>query len=284
MILAHRTLLCVLSMLIVQSSHATQLDSKPVPREAGSRSHNSASHYVAVAQLNQGRAPSNTETTDFPESAHDSSVNNLGSTATPTNGRNLDADRPTSAWDPFHEGASEAPLRIGRSSSNEHTIDNSLPSANKESMEAGSSVPLKPPTKRTGLEAVVSNRPFGVPTDKLITVGSSLAIVLGLFFLLMLFSRRNGNKPIPHLSKDVFEILGRAAFVGKQQLYLVRLGNKLTLWSVSSGVTKSLVEVDDPQEVERIGGLCQKGKGGQMSATFQEILARMNTDARVRRS
>src|SRR5262245_36600842 len=61
------------------------------------------------------------------------------------------------------------------------------------------------------------------------TVAGSLGIVLGLFFVLVWFSRRFSPANGGQLPKEAVETLGRAPFSSKQQLQLLRVGNKLLL-------------------------------------------------------
>ena len=64
-------------------------------------------------------------------------------------------------------------------------------------------------------------------------VFASLAIVLGLFFVVAWFMRRSLPTSSRRLPSDVVETLGRAPLVGRQQMHVLRFGNKLLLVSVS---------------------------------------------------
>ena len=63
----------------------------------------------------------------------------------------------------------------------------------------------------------------------LATGAASLAIVVGLFFVVVWAVRRGLPKGAGLLPPDALEVLGRAPLVGKQQVHLVRCGNKLLL-------------------------------------------------------
>src|SRR5256885_14600566 len=69
----------------------------------------------------------------------------------------------------------------------------------------------------------------------LVTMLGSLAIVLGLFFGLIWLMRRGMPKGTRLLSNEVVEVLGRATLAGRQQMHVVRFGNKLLLVSISPG-------------------------------------------------
>ena len=119
------------------------------------------------------------------------------------------------------------------------------------------------------------------PIRSLVTMASSLAVVLGLFLLIVWFTRRNGGKPIPNLPTEVMETLGRAAIGTRRQLHLVRLGNKLLLLHVSSTGIESVAEIDEPAQVDRIAGLCQRHRPGSISNTFRDVLTHFDRDSTV---
>jgi flagellar biogenesis protein FliO len=70
----------------------------------------------------------------------------------------------------------------------------------------------------------------------------------------------SGNRQLP---TEVVQVLGRMPFGVKEQLQLVRLGNKLVLLLTSLDHTQPIGEVTDPQEVEYLTSLCQTGKRGR---------------------
>lgn len=92
----------------------------------------------------------------------------------------------------------------------------------------------------------------------LVTMGSSLAIVLGLFFLVAWTMRRASPRGSGVLPGEVFEILGRAPLSGRQQVHLLRCGTKLLLVSVTPAGAETLTEVTDSDEVDRLAGLCRR--------------------------
>ncbi len=111
------------------------------------------------------------------------------------------------------------------------------------------------------------------PARALATVLSSLAIVLGLFFAVVWFTRRALPAAATSLPSEVVESLGRAPLSGRQQMQLVRVGNKLVLLSVTATGADTLTEITDPQEVDRISGLCQQNQPGSISSTFRQVLS-----------
>ncbi len=132
--------------------------------------------------------------------------------------------------------------------------------------------PLPPPSeKRKPRDSNSSNSI--APTGTLSTVFGSLAVVLGLFLLVVWLARRAlPNTPF-NLPKEVVEVLGRTQFGNKQQMQLVRIGNKLLLLCNTASGTDTLTEITDPEEVDRIVGLCQENHPGSISATFRQVLS-----------
>ena len=109
-----------------------------------------------------------------------------------------------------------------------------------------------------------------------------LAIVLGLFFLLAWVMKRGLPKGTAVLPAEVVEVLGRSPLAPRQQMHLLRIGNKLLLVCISAAGAETLTEITDPVEVDRLAGLCQQTRA--FSATnsfrqaFQQFAARRKPD------
>ncbi len=105
-----------------------------------------------------------------------------------------------------------------------------------------------------------------------LTVISSLAVVLGLFFTTAWILRRTGGRGLALLPGDVFESLGRAPLTNRQQVQLLRCGSKLLLVSLTPDSAETLTEIDDPDEVTRLAGLCKANQAGSATAAFRQVL------------
>jgi flagellar biogenesis protein FliO len=105
------------------------------------------------------------------------------------------------------------------------------------------------------------------------TVVGSLSVVLAAFFVLVWLSRKTAPKGLAPLPGEVFESLGRAPLTARQQMQLIRLGNKLVLLSVTSTGAETLTEITDLDEVNRLAALCQQGRSGSISDTFRQVLS-----------
>jgi flagellar biogenesis protein FliO len=115
-------------------------------------------------------------------------------------------------------------------------------------------------------------------SQSLVTVAVSLAIVLGLFFLVAWLMRRGMPRGGQTLPTDVLEVLGRMPLPGRQQLQLLRFGNKLLLVSLAPGVAETLAEISDPTEIDRLTGLCQQSRSGSATAVFRNMLQQISSD------
>ncbi len=113
------------------------------------------------------------------------------------------------------------------------------------------------------------------PLSAMITVGGSLAVVLGLFFIVAWAMRKAAPRGSLVLPKEVFEILGRAPLGARQQVQLLRCGNKLLLVSITPGGTETLTEVTDPLEVDRIAGICQQAHPKSATTAFRQVFQQL---------
>ena len=123
-------------------------------------------------------------------------------------------------------------------------------------------LPLSPPP------AEVNGGLRGAEMPALATGAASLGIVLGLFLVIVWAVRRGMPRGAGMLPGEAVEVLGRAAFVGKQNVHLVRCGNKLLLVCVSPGSVQTLTEITDPTEVERLTSLAQGRRA--VAGSFRE--------------
>jgi flagellar biogenesis protein FliO len=112
----------------------------------------------------------------------------------------------------------------------------------------------------------------------LVTAGSSLALVLGLFLLVAWLLRRASPKGLTALPSEVVEVLGRAPLPGRQQVHLIRLGHKLVLICVSTAGAEPLAEVTDPHEVDRLAGLCREAHPQSATANFRQVLSQIGRE------
>lgn len=130
--------------------------------------------------------------------------------------------------------------------------------------------PLARPSaeKKSGSEG---GRLLATPTS-LLKVAGGLGAVLGLFLIVAWAMRRVTPANPPLLPSEVLEVLGRAPLAGRQQVHLIRLGRKLVLVSVTPAGIETLSEVTEPEEVDRLAGICRQAMPGSATAAFREVL------------
>ena len=131
---------------------------------------------------------------------------------------------------------------------------------------------LRQPNIR-GYHSETSKLPGGL--SSFTTVGGSLAVVLGIFLLIVWVLRRASPGGAGILPAEAFEMLGRAPLANHQQVHLLRCGNKLLLVAVAAAGAaprKTLTEITDPAEVDRLAGLCRRARARQRpTATFRQV-------------
>ncbi len=165
-------------------------------------------------------------------------------------------------------------LGSGRRASETTAAARGTPAANP----ASPSVRLHKPAAQPPLPLA---RPGESPSDSgwgsrgtlgsMVTVGASLAVVLGLLLAVAWLLRRAAPKSLAPLPQEVVEVLGRAPLAGRQQLHLLRCGSKLLLVSVTPAGAETLTEITDPAEVDRLAGLCQQARPGSTTEAFRQV-------------
>ncbi len=108
-----------------------------------------------------------------------------------------------------------------------------------------------------------------------------MGIVLGGFVLLVALLRRFQPPDTRPLPRDAFEVLGQAPLNGKHMLVLIRLGTKAALLSVRGEEIQTLLEIDDPDQVTHLAGLCQQGRQESATAAFRRTLEELASDPAV---
>ncbi len=108
-------------------------------------------------------------------------------------------------------------------------------------------------------------------TDQLTTLGSALAVVLGLMLICVWIMKRAVPKGVGLAPSDVARVIGRVPLAAKQQAQLVYLGNKILFVSVTQSGSEKLGEIDDPNEVQRIVALCGQKDSTSAKAAFDDV-------------
>lgn len=110
-------------------------------------------------------------------------------------------------------------------------------------------------------------------------LGISLGLVLAIFLGLVWFLRRvNPASAKGGIPSEVVQVLGRAPLNGRQNMQLVRLGDKILLLAISPSGTESLGEITDRDEVDAITEICRSRNQNKIAETFRETLARIRRE------
>ncbi|PHR97927.1 MAG: hypothetical protein COA78_26760 [Blastopirellula sp.] len=101
---------------------------------------------------------------------------------------------------------------------------------------------------------------------------ASLLVVVGLFLIVAWVGKKNMPRSMMRLPTEVVQVLGKAQLSGKQQLQLVRVGQRLILLSVTPHGAETLTEITDPKEVESLMVQCKLESTGSASVNFNKVL------------
>lgn len=146
----------------------------------------------------------------------------------------------------------------------------SAPDRQPTLLPPSASKPLSDPVSLTP-HRQSDNESSGSSVRALGTIAGSLAIVLTLLFVALWLLRRTVPPAAQPLPVEVVEVLGRAPLSGRQQMHLLRCGRKLLLVSVTPECAKTLTEITDPLEVDRLAGLCQQTRPNSATAAFRRV-------------
>jgi flagellar biogenesis protein FliO len=134
--------------------------------------------------------------------------------------------------------------------------------------------PALPAPPHTNLN---SERTSGGPRTMgaIITVVGSLAVVLGLFWACAWLMRRGLPNNARRLPTEAVDVLGRAPLAGRQQMHVLRFGNKLLLVCISASGVDTLGEITDPAEIDRLAGLCEQQRPQSATTAFKQIFGQL---------
>lgn len=114
------------------------------------------------------------------------------------------------------------------------------------------------------------NRPAAA-TGNWWTPLASLGLVLGLIVAGARLLRGYVAGSQPRLSPEVLQVLGSSQIEPKLTLHVVRWGSRLLLVGSGPQGARSLAEVSDAQEVERLATLCRARRPRAMNRTLRQV-------------
>ena len=171
-------------------------------------------------------------------------------------------------------GGSPAPLRLP---ARVQTSYQENPSRNEMASDVSSvpRLPLREPARPPAVESLApkpSEPTSGMPVW--LSGAASLGLVLGLFLLVVWAVRRGMPRNAGVLPREALEVLGRAPLVGRQQVHLVRCGNKILLLCVSATNVQTITEITDSAEVARLAAICQR-TAPAASLSFRQAIGQL---------
>lgn len=254
---------CVAALIAGVASAQTNELNYPAPTI-----HNSGQHANAVPlpPLPTSNSPGNAAGPSADNSAGNSSLRAAPNYASPNYASNA-------GW---VTGPGSTPAPLAYPSSQVVPAGYSAPVSNADRSNAEppkqltSRTPLNPPTSPAAADA--SKRSSGNTVRMLLSVGSSLLIVIGLFLGVAWCYRKTLNTSMGGIPKHVVSVLGRTAIAPRQQLVLVRFGSKLVLVSMVQGEARTISEITDPLEVDQMAGACESHQPHSLTNSFRSIL------------
>jgi len=98
-------------------------------------------------------------------------------------------------------------------------------------------------------------------------VGGALAVVLGGFFLMTIFMRKQNNTL---LANEMMEPLGSVQIAPKVRLHMVRFGSRILVLHIAGQNVQRVAELEDPEEVAKF--LASKSDGATVPVSVGELL------------
>ena len=138
--------------------------------------------------------------------------------------------------------------------------------------ESGASRGLQLRPRSSAAAEQLGDKPKSSLLQMFLSIGSSFLLVVGLFLAVAWCYRRAGNSALSLLPKQAVSILGRTSMAPRQQLVLLRFGPKLVLVSLANGDARTISEITDALEVDRLAGVCESAKPGSITESFRSVL------------
>ncbi len=138
------------------------------------------------------------------------------------------------------------------------------------SRETSRGLPL--PTRTSGVEPNGANRGKTISSsNNLWTTFISLGLIVGTIVLVGRGLKRYGIQGAQALPIDALEVLGRRTIEPKVAVHLVRCGSRILVLGVGSDGVRTLSEIDDPEEVERLTNACRSPSKDEARTTRNSL-------------
>jgi len=122
--------------------------------------------------------------------------------------------------------------------------------------ESSRSLPL--PSRTGAVESETPRKKSITGSNSLLTTALSLGLIVGALVIVGRVMKRYGFQSRQSLPADAFEILGRRQIDSRTAVHLVKCGSRILVLGVGTEGIRTLSEIDDPVEVERLTDACQQ--------------------------
>ena len=119
------------------------------------------------------------------------------------------------------------------------------------------STPSLPLPSRTSTTSDVGHGKSFSSANSLLSTTISLGLIVGTIILVGRWMKRNGFQGTRSLPLEAFELLGRRQIEPRVAVHLVRCGNRILILGVGAEGVRTLSEIEDPAEVQRLTSTCQ---------------------------
>jgi len=121
---------------------------------------------------------------------------------------------------------------------------------------------------------------FAIPWNRNALASTLLAVGLaaGLLWALSGWLGRSSPAGRGVLPPEALTVLGRSTLADQTPIHLLRIGARLVLVAGSGEHLRTLTEIDDPHEVERLAGICQQSHRQGPAAEFQQVLEQLSRE------
>ena len=110
-----------------------------------------------------------------------------------------------------------------------------------------------------------------------VAIGLLVLLAFGAGGLMKLTGRKLPTA-LASLPREACEVLGRRRLDARTQISLVRLDRRLLVLGIGADGVRTLAEIDDPVEIDRLAGLCRLNQSGDSGSTFGAMLFRRTGD------
>ncbi|MFM7843674.1 MAG: flagellar type III secretion system pore protein FliP [Planctomycetota bacterium] len=155
----------------------------------------------------------------------------------------------------------------------------SFPAPFRHSKTAAAPLPLAAPKQSI---ANAAQRP-ATTSNSLTKTVSSWSVIAGVFLVLVWLLRSKLPAATRRLPTTAVALLGRTSIGHRQELQLVRVGNKLLLLGSTANGLSTLTEISDPVEVEQLEQACRDGgteRSSAVSHSVRRVISKFDETAR----